>query len=76
MRATALECILGVMNAKPETLKQEAPSSTVTETLLRYETKPKGSWKKLVGIMKDCDLSEEAFRLGAEWREQMNREGR
>ena len=43
---------------------------------LRYEPKPKGSWKALVGIMKDCDLAPEAFRLGAEWREQMNREGK
>ena len=43
---------------------------------LRYEARPKGSWKKIVGSMKDCDLAPEAFRLGAEWRERMNREGR
>jgi len=43
---------------------------------LRYAPKPKGSWRKIVGSMKDCELSREAFRLGAEWREQMNREGR
>ena len=43
---------------------------------LRYEPKPKGSWKKIVGSMKDCDLFPEAMRLGAEWRERMNREGR
>lgn len=42
---------------------------------LRYVPKPKGSWMKIVGSMKNCDLSHEAFRLGAEWREQMNREG-
>lgn len=47
-----------------------------TKRPLRYDPKPKGSWKEIVGTMKDCDLSPEAFRLGAEWREQMNREGK
>ncbi len=41
----------------------------------RYEPKPKGSWKKLIGRAKNDDLSLNAFRLGAEWREQMNLEG-
>ena len=50
--------------------------AAVTKPKLRYEPKPKGSWKKIVGMMKDCELSPEAFRLGAEWRERMNREGR
>lgn len=57
-------------NGKPA----DVPAPTA-QPRLRYEPKPKGSWKKLVGAMKNCDLSEEAFRLGAEWREQMNREG-
>ncbi|MFZ4765713.1 MAG: hypothetical protein ACOYMN_12230 [Roseimicrobium sp.] len=43
---------------------------------LRYKPKPKGSWKKVYGSMKDCDLFPEAMRLGAEWRERMNREGK
>ena len=43
---------------------------------LRYTPKPKGSWKKLIGSAKGHEHSLEAFRLGAEWREQMNREGR
>ena len=47
-----------------------------TQPKLRYVPKPKGSWKKIVGSMQDCDLFPEAMRLGAEWREQMNREGR
>lgn len=51
-------------------------SSSASAPKLRYEPKPKGSWKKIVGMLKDCDLSEEAFRLGAEWRARMNREGR
>jgi hypothetical protein len=57
---------------KPTTVR----SSGVAAPKLRYEPKPKGSWKKIVGMLKDCDLSEEAFRLGAEWRARMNREGR
>lgn len=56
-----------------ETPEQTAPA---TSPRLRYVPKPKGSWLKIVGSMKNCDLSQEAFRLGAEWREQMNREGR
>ncbi|WP_395739368.1 hypothetical protein [Prosthecobacter sp.] len=56
--------------------KPFAASTTTSLKHLRYEQKPKGSWKGLVGTMKGCDLSEEAFRLGAEWREQMNRDGR
>jgi hypothetical protein len=42
---------------------------------LRYVPKPKGSWMKLVGRAKNDDLSLSAFKLGEEWREQMNREG-
>ena len=63
-----------VARMKPETEKtaeqQPAPAK------LRYTPKPKDSWKKLIGRMKDCDLRDEAFRLGAEWRARMNREGR
>jgi hypothetical protein len=66
---------LALVNTNSETGKSVVAPAT-TQSSLRYEPKPKGSWKKLVGIMKGCDLSEEAFRLGAEWREQMNREGR
>ena len=47
-----------------------------TQKPLRYKPKPKGSWMKLYGSMKDCDLFPEAMRLGAEWRERMNREGK
>jgi hypothetical protein len=43
---------------------------------LRYDPRPRGSWKQVVGSMKDCELSRDAFRLGAEWRERMNREGK
>jgi hypothetical protein len=53
----------------------QQPSQEPLPPRLRYVPKPKGSWKKLIGRAKNDDLSVEAFRLGAEWREQMNREG-
>lgn len=64
---------------RPSAMKTPVQPSSSTETNTpprRYVPKPKGSWRKLVGTMKDCDLAPEAFRLGAEWRERMNREGR
>lgn len=61
------------MTSKKNTAEASSSSSA---RKLRYEPKPKGSWKKIVGSMKDCDLFPEAMRLGAEWRERMNREGR
>jgi len=33
-------------------------------------------WRKAVGMLKDSKESQEAFRLGAEWRERMSLEGR
>lgn len=36
----------------------------------------KGSWREMIGFAKDDDLFREAMRLGAEWREKANREGR
>lgn len=36
----------------------------------------KATWRDAVGAMKDCDLLDEAIRLGAQWREQANTEGR
>jgi len=36
----------------------------------------KDSWREAVGAMKDCDLYEEALRLGAEWRARANVNGR
>jgi len=37
---------------------------------------PTDSWREAVGAMKDCDLFEEALRLGAEWRARANANGR
>lgn len=37
---------------------------------------PKGAWKELFGWAKDDDLHRDAAKLGAEWRRQMNEEGR
>ena len=36
----------------------------------------KGSWREMIGFAKDDDLFREAMKLGAEWREQANQEGR
>lgn len=45
---------------------------------LETKTKPaaKATWREAVGAMKDCDLLDEAVRLGAQWREKANDEGR
>lgn len=45
---------------------------------LEAKTKPvaKQTWREAVGAMKDCDLLDEAVRLGAQWREKANSEGR
>ena len=71
----------GVQDAGMKTTTTEAPplladSTQPTEKPLRYKPKPKGSWMKLFGRAKHDDLSPEAYRLGAEWRERMNKEGR
>ena len=42
----------------------------------REQTRSKPDWREAVGAMKDCDLFEEAMRLGAEWRAQANADGR
>jgi hypothetical protein len=64
------------MSSKPAVTTPALASASADKSALRYEPKPQGSWKKLIGRAKDDDLSLEAFRLGAEWREQMNREGK
>lgn len=35
---------------------------------------PKGSWMKRIGSMKDSHHFDEAIRLGAAWREQVNQQ--
>lgn len=65
------------MKTASETAKQAAASVPPgPQPRLRYEPKPKGLWKQVYGSAKDCDLSPEAFRLGARWRARMNRRGR
>ena len=41
---------------------------------LEAKAKPvaKAIWQESVGAMKDCDLLDEAIRLGAQWREKAN----
>ena len=36
----------------------------------------KGSWREIIGFAKEDDLFRMAMKLGAEWREKANREGR
>ena len=45
---------------------------------LEATTQPgaKTTWREAVGAMKGCDLLDEAVRLGAQWREKANTEGR
>lgn len=45
---------------------------------LEAKTKPeaKQTWREALGAMKDCDLLDEAVRLGAQWRAKANSEGR
>ena len=40
------------------------------------ERQPHDRWKDAFGAMKDCELFEEAMKLGAKWRAKANREGR
>lgn len=40
------------------------------------ERQPRERWREAVGAMKDCELFEEAMKLGAEWRAKANLEGR
>lgn len=56
----------------PASAQTEAPGKATPS----FERKPKGSWMQLVGWSKDDDLLREAARLGAEWRERMNEEGK
>ena len=41
-----------------------------------FERKPKGAWRDLIGWEKDDETFREAVRLGAEWRQRMNEEGK
>ena len=41
-----------------------------------FARKPKGAWRELIGWAKDDDPHRGAARLGAEWRQRMNEEGR
>jgi hypothetical protein len=38
------------------------------------KVRPKYAWKKSVGWAKDCPGHDEAMRLGAEWRAEVNRQ--
>ncbi len=40
------------------------------------QTKPRGNWREIVGWEEDDALFRDAVKLGAEWREKANVEGR
>jgi hypothetical protein len=46
------------------------------ETKVAGKPIAKETWRDAVGAMKDCDLFDEAARLGAEWRARENADGR
>lgn len=62
-RVALLEQSLGARESQPTTAEILRP-------------KAKDTWRKIVGSVKDSELHREAMRLGAEWRAQMNAEGR
>lgn len=43
---------------------------------LTGQTRPRGSWREIIGWEEDDTLFREAVRLGAEWRAKANAEGR
>lgn len=59
-----LEQQLAVLQQRLETLEAKTQSS------------PKGAWRELIGWEKDDELFRDAVRLGAEWRDKANQEGR
>ena len=40
------------------------------------QRQPRGAWREVIGWEEDDSLFREAVRLGAEWREKANAEGR
>jgi hypothetical protein len=66
------------LEAAPEnilTAQDEKYAAVVAKlTRLGVRIAPRYGWKESFGSMKDCEHFDEAIRLGAEWREQMNRE--
>jgi hypothetical protein len=58
-----------------EMTKDEEYEAVVEKLRLRgVHVPPKGSWQKRIGAMAGSKHFDEALRLGAEWREQVNRE--
>ena len=44
---------------------------------LESQVKPaKGTWRDAIGFARNDELFDEAMRLGAEWRDRANQEGR
>ncbi len=67
------------------TVSTEAIEQKLAELARRVEAlearggvspKTSDSWREAVGAMKDCDLFDEALRLGADWRQRANVNGR
>lgn len=59
-----------------EPMTKDAEYAAVAEKVRRmgFHVPPRGSWQKRIGAMKGSVHFDEALRLGAEWREKVNRE--
>ena len=64
MSIELMECEIAELKQRMD--KLEAKAKPVAKT----------TWRDAVGAMKDCDLLDEAVRLGAQWRDKANTEGR
>lgn len=64
MSTEMLEQQLAVLQQRLENLESKTQSPS------------KGSWRELIGWEKDDELFRDAVRLGAEWRDKANQEGR
>lgn len=60
--------------AAPMTKDEEYAAVAEKVRSLGFRVPPRGSWQKRIGAMKGSVHFDEAIRLGAEWREQVNRE--
>ena len=61
-----------------ETLEQELAALKQRVEMLEAKTRPvaKSMWLEAAGTQEDDEVYRQAVRLGAEWRAQMNAEGK
>ncbi len=68
----------GILNSMSTQLIEQKLSELQkrVEALERQVKPSKGTWRNAIGFAKDDELFDEAMKLGAEWRERANQEGR